>query len=201
MRAGVVGVVAVLTLVGCASEPEPTPEVLTATQAGGTYLDAVCPVNDAWGEMDLAVDKLRIAVGRGDTDSAALDALLDDAVEQLQGAMTSAIKMLGKDEHTWPTGTQDEVEDVRDALQIDAEQLEEFEKLPADEAASYAWDPGDAPEAGAAARSVLGLPDDAIEACAQWAKHGSEDSESSSGHEPSADDSSADEPSPNAPSE
>lgn len=157
-----------LLLPGCAPEPAPEPEVLSATAAGRAYLDAVCPVNEAWGEVDVAVDELRIAVARSGADAGT--AQLREAVDRLDETVDAAVEQLGSKKRTWPTGARDEIEGVRDSLRADAKQLAELRKLPADEAASYAWAPGDAAEAGAAARAALQLPDDAEAACVQWAE-------------------------------
>lgn len=157
-----------LLLPGCAPEPAPEPEVLSATAAGHAYLDAVCPVNEAWGEVDLAVDDLRIALARGDSDVGTEP--FEDAVDGLETAIGAAVEQLGSEQRTWPREARDEIADVRESLRADAEQLAELRGLSADEAAGYSWSSGDAAEAGAAARAALQLPDDAEAACVQWAE-------------------------------
>jgi hypothetical protein len=60
---------AVVTLVciagvlsACAPEPEPEPVRLTLSSAAAAYLSSVCPVNDAWDDLDFAVDQLRLTL-------------------------------------------------------------------------------------------------------------------------------------------
>ncbi len=155
------------SLAGCAPEPPAEPEQLTASEAGGVYLDAVCPVNAAWDRVDLEVDRLRLAVGRGEGDTAALA----DEFERLGAASGKAAKELDPEANTWPKGAEAPVERVRKSLIADEKQTAKAAKLDAEDLVGYAW-PGADEAAGAAAeaRAALGLPADAESACAQWAE-------------------------------
>ena len=167
---GAIAGAALLLLVGCAPEPgedavPPEPEVLTASKAGGIYLDAVCPVNDAWDELDVEVDRLRIAHARGETEMGRFH----EAALALGEASEGAAKLLEPKNKAWPEDAVDEVEAVRASLRTDAKRAKSVAELPIAEAAVYVW-PG-AAEAGAeaaAAREALGLPADPIAACLQW---------------------------------
>lgn len=165
-----VAAIAVLLLSGCSgaqddAQPEPKPEVLSATKAGGLYLSAVCPVNDAWDELDVEVDRLRIALGRGEDSTVAFE----KAMRAVASASEQAAKQLEPKNQAWPKGASDEVEAVRDSLRADAKQAAKVAELPIDKAANYAWkDTAEAAAASASAREVLSLPGDAVAACTQW---------------------------------
>lgn len=167
-RALVAGLAAVtLLLAGCAAgDPEPVePEPLTATQAGGLYLSAVCPVNTAWDDVDLELDRLRLAVGRGDADPRALARALTDVAE----ASERATQALDPADAGWPAQAAPAIAEVRDTLRADRSQALRVAKLPAEELAVYEWQgSGEIAEAAATARSALALPADAATACAQW---------------------------------
>lgn len=164
---------ALLAATGCAEEPK-EPEALSATAAGGVYLDAVCPVNEAWGRVDVAVDRLRLAVARGEDVTHGEDGTrpLSEVMEELAEESERASKALDPTERSWPGASAEPVERVRAGLEADADQAREVAGLDAEEAAAYTWDSGEAAEAGAAAREALGLPEDADDACAQWEEQG-----------------------------
>jgi hypothetical protein len=134
-------------LTGCSGEaeapPEPEPEVLSASQAGGVYLDAVCPVNAAWDEADV--------------------------MGEVADARERAAERLETKQQEWPRGTETAVEAVRDTLESDRKQARKVAKLDAADAVGYAWLGAEESAAAAAgARTALGLPEDPIAACAQW---------------------------------
>lgn len=156
-------------LVGCTAEPEPEPEpvVLTATEAGALYLDAVCPVNDAWDQADIEIDRLRIAVDRGETDTSEFAA----AMTSLAEAHEHAAEALQPEDSTWPSGTQDEIAAVKASLVADSEEARQVAELPAEDATVYAWQGAETAAATAqAAREVLNLPEDPVAACEQHAE-------------------------------
>lgn len=158
-----------LLLAGCAPEPEARPkaEALSASKAGGVYLDAVCPVNDAWDSVDVEIDRLRVAEGRGETGTSEFA----DAMRRLSEASLAAADALESDEISWPKDAASEVAAVAKTLRGDAKQAEKAAGLPIAKAVAYEWD--GAEEAGAdaaAARAALGLPADPASACAQWAE-------------------------------
>lgn len=159
---------ALLLLTGCGTgggDDAQQPEVLSATKAGGLYLSAVCPVNDAWDQLDVEVDRLRIAQtrGEGDTDAFA------EAMQAVGTASMRAAKQLEPKDRSWPEQAVDEIEAVRDSLREDAKQSEKVSRLPLTQAATYAWKGAEeAGAAAAAAREVLGLPSDPVAACTQW---------------------------------
>ncbi|MFD1202881.1 hypothetical protein ACFSWE_11740 [Leucobacter albus] len=162
----------VLGLAGCsAPEPEPEPEELTVTEAGARYLDAVCPVNEAWDEVDAGVDRLRVAGARpAQADAAelseALGAELSAALTRLEQRSLAAVKTLDDPLVAWPAAAQAAVEEVRDTLVDDAEQASSAAALDGQELSEYRWkDPQGIAEAAARARAALGLPEDPAAAC------------------------------------
>lgn len=159
---------AALLLIGCqaaALEEPPEPEVLSATKAGGLYLSAVCPVNEAWDELDVEVDRLRIAQSRGEDGTEGFS----EAMLAVGEASERAAKQLEPKDRAWPEDAVDEVEAVRDTLRDDAKQAEKVADLPIEKATVYSWKgAADAGVAAAEAREALGLPADAVTACTQW---------------------------------
>lgn len=167
-RAGLAVFTAAVFLVGCTSVPEPPkPEVLSASTAGGEYLTAVCPVNEAWDQADAALEQLRIAVSRGEGDP-------EQVVTALQGVIRAnerAEKQLDAQRVSWPKPARSAVADVRDSLAADRKQAKRVMQLDADELAEYRWSGADAAGAAAvAAREALGILDDPEVACTQWAE-------------------------------
>lgn len=151
-----------LVLSGCAPEPEPEP--LSMSDAGGVYLDAVCPVNRAWDEADVEIDRLRLAVSRGERDTAAFE----EAMLGLSEASSTAAAELLPEDTTWPEEAVAHIEAVRESLLADSEQATEVATLPAEEAIAYDWQGAEAAAtSGTAARSALGLADAPETACAQ----------------------------------
>ncbi|GAB2551573.1 hypothetical protein [Leucobacter ruminantium] len=165
----VAGAALLLVLGGCAPEPEtpaePEVEVLSATKAGGLYLDAVCPVNEAWGAVDVEIDRLRIAQTRGETGT-------DDFAEAMRAvgkASEEAAKQLEPKDRAWPDDATDEIAAVRETLRSDAKQAAKVAAMPIDDVLGYAWkDSAEVGTTAAEARAVLGLPADPVTACAQW---------------------------------
>lgn len=159
---------ALLTLSSCAPEPEPEPELLTISQAGERYLEAVCPLNDAWDEVDVEVDRLRIAVNRGeDPDTVHFVQALTKVSEVNETAAVS----LEDETIAWPDGALDAVSGVRESLERDAEQIEVVREMSAVELSTYSWQ--GAEESGQSAyeaRVALELPESAETACAEWLK-------------------------------
>ncbi|WP_140393276.1 hypothetical protein [Leucobacter sp. 7(1)] len=165
--------IGVLMLVGCTPEPEPEPEVLTASEAGGAYLDAVCPVNAAWDIADAELEQLRLALARGAvSDTKLADAKpVSDALEEVAAASKIAAGRLDPKSTTWPEDAQAAVDDVRETLQDDREQIGRVMKLPPHKLTGYSWEGAeDTARAAAQAHEALGLPEDADAACAQWAE-------------------------------
>ncbi|MFD5599759.1 hypothetical protein ACFWHR_06840 [Leucobacter sp. NPDC058333] len=157
----------VLATVGCsAPEPTPKPESLTVSRAGAVYLDAVCPVNDAWDTADVELDQLRLAVSRDLSPSTKkFSAAMTDVAEQ----SAIAKKKLTSPKRTWPAVADAPVAEVADTLETDRVQAQRVAKLTAAKAIAYDW--AGAEEIGtaaAAARAALQLPADADSACAQW---------------------------------
>ncbi|WP_244302875.1 hypothetical protein [Leucobacter coleopterorum] len=163
-------VIAMLALTpGCAAhDPKPQkPEVLTASKAGGLYLDAVCPVNEAWDSADLELDRLRLALGRGGTNTKEFAA----AMKSVSGASATAARQLAPKDQAWPEEVKPHIADVRDTLLADQKQALKVAKLPAKEVAAYEWQGRDDIAASASeARVSLGLPADPELACRQWAE-------------------------------
>lgn len=152
---------AALLLAGCTAA-EPEPEELTVTAAGARYLEAVCPVNEAWDAVDVEVERLRIAVARGEAgDTGDLGKLLATLEAQ------SAAETLDDPSVAWPGGATPAVESVAKTLADDAEQAGSIAELEAQEAVDYRWDgAATIAETAAAARAALGLPEDPVVACA-----------------------------------
>ena len=160
---------AALAVAGCASsEPEPPPEPLTASAAGAVYLDAVCPVNAAWDEADVELDRLRLAEARGASPSTDDFAAAMRAVSEQSG---EAARVLESEKRVWPTDAQTAVSAVAQTLAADQKQAERVAALRAADAVAYTWaGAADMGRAASDARAALGLPEDADAACAQWAQ-------------------------------
>lgn len=155
-----------LMLAGCSAPPEPEPEVLAASEAGGAYLDAVCPVNAAWDIADAELEQLRLALARGDDDAEPVA----DALSEVAQASKKAAARLDPKQTTWPSPARSAIADVRQTLLDDREQAETVAKLPANKIAAYTWVGGEeTAAAAAAAHAALELPDGAEDACSQWA--------------------------------
>ncbi|MBC9953057.1 hypothetical protein ICM05_00145 [Leucobacter sp. cx-42] len=154
-----------LGLAGCTkSEPE-TPQVkLSVSEAAAQYLDAVCPVNSAWDAADSEIDRLRIAVARGE---GVVDTrLYADAISQVGEVSGKAATQLTSADVVWPAAAGPLVVKVASSLKADAKTAPTAAKLEAEQAVNYEW-PGatQAGTAAAAVREALGLPDDAVAAC------------------------------------
>lgn len=152
-------------LVGCAPEPVVTPEptVLTVSDAGKRYLEAVCPLNEAWNTVDLEVDRVRISIERGE---AADLAPFKSAVAAVAKLSTSAEASLGDPTVTWPKSAVRPIADVRETLEADVAQALDVSQLTAAEVATYVWIDADVvASTSAAARAALELPDDPAAAC------------------------------------
>lgn len=164
-----------LLLAGCTgaqAKTEPAePRKLSASQAGGAYLEAVCPVNTAWGEADLEIDRLRLTLDRGDADPSGARSALR-TVGQASGTAADA---LDPKRNEWPKAAAPAIAKVRETLVADQKELTRVEKLDAKKLADYSWQGGEAAGAAAAdARNALKLPDDPAFACSEWAdQHGS----------------------------
>lgn len=182
-RTGMALACALLVTTGCASltPVPPEPEVLTASTAGATYLDAVCPVNEAWDEADVVIDSLRVVVsgdasgGEVDVDQARADYVA--ALESVGAASTEAAAALSPEDRVWPDGAAATVEKIHASLLADAEEIEGAAELSAKEAADYIWDVGDIAVVSAEARAALDLPEDPEFACAAWQKQAAPDAE------------------------
>ncbi|MBC9943373.1 hypothetical protein ICL81_02355 [Leucobacter sp. cx-328] len=153
-----------LGLAGCTkSEPEPQVK-LSVSEAAAEYLDAVCPVNSAWDAADAEIDRLRIAVARGED---GIDTrLYADAITKVGEASSTAATQLTSADTVWPGAAGPLVAKVSSSLVADAKSAPGAAKLEAEQVIVYEW-PG-AERAGAAAatvREALGLPDDAVAAC------------------------------------
>lgn len=157
-------VTALAALSGCAA-PEPEPEALTITEAGSRYLDAVCPVNAAWDEVDVEVDRLRIAISRGDSvDTAGYV----DALAGMELASRAAVETLDDPLVAWPAEAEAAVAEVGDSLRADARHAEEAAELAAAAAVAHRWpDVSNIADAALRARVALGLPEDPAGACAE----------------------------------
>lgn len=152
-------------LVGCAPEPvvEPEPVVLTVTDAGKRYLEAVCPLNAAWDAVDLEIDRVRIGIERGETVDLSL---FREAVASVTRLSTAAEASLGDASVEWPAAAVGPVTDVRNSLDADIEQTLAVSQLSADAVATYVWKGTDeVASSAAAARASLELPDDPSIAC------------------------------------
>ncbi|TDP94657.1 hypothetical protein EDF62_1078 [Leucobacter luti] len=174
------GIAMILTLASCSAPPPPEPEVLTASQAGGAYLDAVCPVNAAWDQADAELERLRIAALRGPANESGVT----DALAKVASASSRAAAQLDPKETTWPKPARAAVADVRRTLLDDREQALKLVKFDATALVDYSWKGGDeTAAAAAAARTALALPSDPDVACAQWAALRAEDAATEEGKE------------------
>ena len=169
-----VAAASVALLAGCSNAPAahetPPPEVLSASAAGVIYLEAVCPVNDAWDTADLELDRLELSIASGGTDTSRVaDALGAVAKSSEVADAALAPETLSKQQQAWPDSAGQLVDDVRATLQGDAKQARQVAALTAPEIVAYTWQGADAiKSSAAAAREALGLPADGANACAQW---------------------------------
>lgn len=153
-------------LTGCAPEPEPEPVQLTITEAGGAYLDAVCPVNDSWDEVDLAVDQLRLSLDAGGDQDVAMERLTV-ALKGLGSSSVQGAKALDDGDQLWPADSARLIGEVADSLRADQKEAKRVLTLTPQKAADVTWpDTAASVAAAAAAREALGLPADSALACA-----------------------------------
>lgn len=156
-----------MLMTACAPEPEPEPVQLSISEAGGAYLDAVCPVNDSWDELDLAVDQVRLALDAGEVSPAA-EAALSEALDDLGSASIGAARELEDPDQVWPAGSARLVAQVAESLRVDGAEAARALKLTPEKAAKLSWpDVAESAETAAAARAALGLPADSAAACAE----------------------------------
>lgn len=170
-----VAAIAGLMLVGCSGQadseaPEAEPEVLSASEAGGIYLEAVCPVNASWDAADVELERLKLTVSRGDDDTARFAAAMNEVATASKTAVKALDpKTLDTEGHAWPKAASADIEAVRKTLANDQKQAARVAKLTASEAVNYAWQGADeVGTASSAARESLGLPSDGQSACEQW---------------------------------
>lgn len=122
-------------------------------------------MNEEWDRVDLEIDRLRLGLGRDEASTRDAARALTDLAE----ASERSAKLLEPKHHSWPSTAEPAIEAVRDTLRADRTQALRVAKLPADELAGYAWQGiAEIGTAAAEARSALGLPADAEDACAQW---------------------------------
>ncbi|WP_156322546.1 hypothetical protein [Leucobacter musarum] len=169
-------------LTGCAEEA-PEPQELTVSQAGAKYLDAVCPVNAAWDDADVALDRLRLEADRvvesDSRDSENVD--VTDFANRMRAVAkqsAEAASALTASNTLWPDAAADSIAEVARTLHDDEDQAARVAQLSAEKALDYRWEGAeDVGSAAASARAALGLPDDADAACAEW-RDASDDAES-----------------------
>ena len=174
-RVATLAAAATLILVGCSGQaapaaPEPEPEVLSASEAGGIYLDAVCPVNAAWDAADLALERLRLIASRGEYDTRRFAVAMDEvAAASKKAARELDPKTLDKEGHAWPAAASADIAAVRKSLQADHKQAARVAKLTSSDVLGYSWKGAEeVGGAASAAREALALPADGESACAQW---------------------------------
>lgn len=160
-----------LGVTGCAAPDQPPePETLTPTRAAVVYLDAVCPVNEAWDEADVELDRLRLAAERGMTASTSTFAA---SMIEVAERSASAATALTSGERTWPDAARDPIASVAETLEADEAQAKRVASLPAADVVDYRWEGAeDIGAAAAEARGALQLPADADAACAAWRESG-----------------------------
>ncbi|MBP1324792.1 hypothetical protein JOF28_000024 [Leucobacter exalbidus] len=164
-----------LLLAGCSAgagsaEPKPKPEVLSASEAGGIYLDAVCPVNQAWDAADVELDRLRLTISRGEPDTRRFASAMNKVAAASKTAANDLDpKTLDTDGHVWPKDALTEVAAVQRTLTSDQAQATKVAKFGVNQVLGYEWDGAeDLGAAASAARAALGLPADGENACQQW---------------------------------
>lgn len=158
---GAILAIGLLGLTGCSAAPEP--DELTVTAAGARYLDAVCSVNAAWDTVDVEVDRLRISVARGESgDTRAIETALAALGRETDNAMA----LLDDESVGWPQSAVSAISRVLNTLEADTEQIAAVAELPGRELADYSWSGAEnAAASAAAARTALGLPEEAGLAC------------------------------------
>lgn len=170
-----IAAIAGLLLAGCSWQsapdaPVPETETLSASEAGGIYLEAVCPVNASWDAADVELERLKLTVSRGDDDTARFAAAMNEVAAASKLAVKELDpKTLDAEGHAWPAAAKDDIAAVRKTLSDDQKQAARVAKLTASEVLSYSWQGADEVGAAAsAARESLGLPADGQSACEQW---------------------------------
>lgn len=160
-------------LTGCAEEV-PEPQKLTVSEAGAEYLEAVCPVNAAWDDADVALDRLRLEADRVvERDSGDVESVdVADFAQRMRAVAkqsAGAAAALTASTTLWPDAAAGSIAEVARTLEDDEDQATRVAKLSAEQALDYRWEGAeDVGSAAASARAALGLPDDADAACAQW---------------------------------
>lgn len=175
-------------LTGCAEEV-PEPQELTVSEAGAEYLEAVCPVNAAWDDADVALDRLRLEADRAaERDSGDVESVdVADFAQRMRAVAkhsADAAAALTASTTRWPDAAAGSIAEVARTLEDDEGQAARVAKLGAEKALDYRWEGAeDVGSAAASARDALGLPDDADAACAQW-RHASDDADTASDSAP-----------------
>lgn len=147
-----------LTLGACSQEPEPEPEPLTLSQAGEAYAKVICPVNEAWDEVDGLVDDMRSALVLQPTDLELREELLSTSLEELAKTSNRAADELADQRGVMPEATREPVQAMIETLRDDAEQALEVAELPAAKIVDHEWQGVEAAtEATTKVREGLGI--------------------------------------------
>lgn len=151
--ASVLLLLSALALTSCATEPEPEPVVeLTLTEAGEAYRATICPVNDAWDELDGLVDDMRSALVIQPADLQLREKLLRESLMNLAEQSAAAAASFESQQESFPQSSRPAFEQMIETLTADAEQATELAKQSAAEIADHEWQ--GVPESVAAATAV-----------------------------------------------
>src|SRR5699024_2485369 len=101
-------------------------EPLTPSQAQRTYLEVMCPVNEAWYEVDLRVDTLRSARSIDPPDLDAHQQALIESLEEFARINEEAAEELTKSIPSMPEQSQQPLQQVSGILHDDAVEAKEL---------------------------------------------------------------------------
>lgn len=136
-------VVTATVLTGCDAsvpEPEPVAEPFTLTEAAETYLTTICPVNDAWDEVDRLVDDMRSALVIQPDDLALRADELRGALGTLAEVSSAAHDAIEATLEAMPPAAQDPLEAMQQTLIADADQARAVAELTPDEIVDHVWE-------------------------------------------------------------
>lgn len=157
-----------LGVFGCSTtQEEPDPEPLTPSQAQRTYLEVMCPVNEAWYEVDLRVDTLRSARAIDPPDLDAHQQALIESLEEFARINEEAAEELTKSIPSMPEQSQQPLQQVSGILHDDAVEAQELaDTQSVDELVQHEW-PADASRTDTVQRTrdALGLNQDEAPSC------------------------------------
>jgi len=150
------GIFTVVVLSGCSQQS------MSDQLAGENYLAAVCPANQATGELDPLLSELR---GENAQDLARVI----KAAAATRDSIQAAAAALDSESLVWPVDVNSDVQIVRDGLFSQAAALQSLSASDSvAQAKQFRWPIDEIGEASQRLRSRLGLSSDTNEGCDAW---------------------------------